>query len=223
MTTGVTRQLGARGLFRVDGIYRTWTDFYFSRRDTATGTVQDPAGIARDLTIIGNSTEPERQYAAMNLQAAYRLGSRLNLNAVYTLSRTWGNFDGETINNGPITAGVVSAGSATTGRTGWGTYPEYYLAAWNRPIGDLANDQRHRARFWARLAPADRRAVRQPDRERPRTDQHRQPLLRRRSGQPEHLPDEHVRVPDAARPRRPISSPTATLSAPTRCPAPTWR
>ena len=148
LTTGVTRQLGSRGLVRVDGIYRTWQDFYFSRRDTSTGTVQDPAGIARDLTEIGNSTDPERQYTAMNMQGAYRLGSRLSLNAVYTLSRTWGNFDGETASNGPITAGTVSAGSATTGRTGWGMYPEYYLASWNRPVGDLATDQRHRARFW---------------------------------------------------------------------------
>jgi len=148
VTSGVTRQIGARGLVRVDGIYRTWTDFYYSRRDTSTGSVLDPAGIARDLTIIGNSSEPERNYAAMNLQAAYRLGTRLNLNAVYTLSRTWGNFDGETVNNGPITAGTVSAGSATVGRTGWGVYPEYAAAAWNRPEGDLASDQRHRARFW---------------------------------------------------------------------------
>jgi outer membrane receptor for ferrienterochelin and colicin len=149
VTGGVTRQIGGRGMVRVDGIYRTWTDFYYSQRDTATGTVRDPAGILRDLTIVGNSTEPERQYAAMNVQTSYRLGTRLNMHAVYTLSRTWGNFDGETINNGPITAGTVSAGSATTGRTGWGVYPEYHQASWNRPVGDLATDQRHRARFWA--------------------------------------------------------------------------
>jgi hypothetical protein len=149
VTTGVTRQIGSSGLVRVDGVYRTWSDFYFSRRDISTGTVLDPAGIARDLTVIGNSSDPERKYAAMNMQAAYRLGTRLNLNAVYTLSRTWGNFDGETLNNGPITAGAVSAGSATVGRTGWGVYPEYYLPSWNRPVGDLATDQRHRARFWA--------------------------------------------------------------------------
>ena len=148
-TAGVTRQLGSSGLVRVDGVYRTWSDFYFSRRDVDTGTVQDPAGIARDLTLVGNSNDPERRYAAMNLQASYRFGRHLNLNGAYTLSRTWGNFDGETINNGPITAGAVSAGSATVGRTGWGVYPEYYLASWNRPSGDLATDQRHRARMWA--------------------------------------------------------------------------
>lgn len=149
LTSGVTRQLGGRGMVRVDGIYRTWTDFYYSRKDVSTGKVVDPRGIARDLTVVENSGEPERQYAAMNLQASYRIGTRLNVNGVYTLSRTWGNFDGETINNGPITAGTVSAGSATSGRTGWGTYPEYYQAQWNRPVGDLATDQRHRARFWA--------------------------------------------------------------------------
>jgi hypothetical protein len=43
----------------------------------------------------------------------------------------------------------VSAGSATSGRAGWGVYPEYVQASWNRPEGDLATDQRHRARFWA--------------------------------------------------------------------------
>ena len=148
-TAGVTKQVGGSGLVRVDGVYRTWSDFYYSRRDGATGTVLDPTGIARDLTVVGNSNDPERQYAAMNVQASYRFGTRINVNGVYTLSRTWGNFDGETVNNGPITAGTVSAGSATTGRTGWGVYPEYYLAAWNRPSGDLATDQRHRARIWA--------------------------------------------------------------------------
>ena len=149
VTAGVTRQIAGNGLVRVDGVYRTWSDFYFSRRDASTGSVLDPTGAARDLTVIGNSGDPERQYAAMNVQASYRFGARLNVNGVYTLSKTSGNFDGETVNNGPITAGAVSAGSATVGRTGWGVYPEYYLAQWNRPTGDLATDQRHRARLWA--------------------------------------------------------------------------
>ena len=36
VTGGVTRQIGSRGMVRVDGVYRSWTDFYFSRRDTGT-------------------------------------------------------------------------------------------------------------------------------------------------------------------------------------------
>ena len=148
-TTGVSRQLGGSGLVRVDAIYRTWTDFYYSQRDTTTGTVTDPAGILRDLTIDGNSSDPERKYAALNAQATWRFGTRLNVNGSYTLSRTYGTFDGETLNNGPITAGPVAAGSATNGRAGWGTYPEYVQADWNVPEGDLSTDQRHRARIWA--------------------------------------------------------------------------
>ena len=149
LTAGVTRQLGSRGLVRVDGVYRSWRDFYYSRRDTGTGAVTDPAGIPRDLTIIGTSNEPERSYAALNTQATWRFGTRVSLNGSYTLSRTWGDFDGETLNNGPITAGTVSAGSATNGQTGWGVYPEFTEAAWNRPAGDLSMDQRHRAKLWA--------------------------------------------------------------------------
>jgi outer membrane receptor for ferrienterochelin and colicin len=148
-TVGVTRQLGGRGMVRLDGIYRSWGNFYYSQRDTTTGTVTDPAGIARDLTIDGNSDEPERKYAALNAQATWRFGTRLNVNGSYTLSRTSGTFDGETLNNGPITAGPIAAGSATNGRAGWGTYPEYVVADWNRPEGDLGTDQRHRARLWA--------------------------------------------------------------------------
>ena len=149
LTAGVTRQLGSRGLVRLDAIYRTWADFYYSRRDTTTGTVIDPAGVARDLTIDGNSSEPERKYAALNAQASWRFGTRLSLNGSYTLSRTYGTFDGETLNNGPITAGLIAAGSATNGRAGWGIYPEYTEASWNRPEGDLGTDQRHRGRLWA--------------------------------------------------------------------------
>ena len=48
----------------------------------------DPAGILRDLTIDGNSSDPERKYAALNTQATWRFGTRLNVNGSYTLSRT---------------------------------------------------------------------------------------------------------------------------------------
>ena len=51
----------------------------------------------------------------------------------YTLSRTWGNFDGETAGSGPSVAQVNA-------------YPEYKRPEWNSPEGDLAADQRHRAR-----------------------------------------------------------------------------
>jgi hypothetical protein len=60
----------------------------------------------------------------------------LQLGGNYTLSRTWGNFDGENPATGPLTSQIFS-------------YPEYRLASWNLPEGNLGSDQRHRARVWA--------------------------------------------------------------------------
>jgi hypothetical protein len=145
---GVTRQLGARGMVRVDLLYRTYTDFYAQRRDTGTGRVSDPAGQPLDLTIVQNSDLPERQHTALSTQTSYRLNSRIQLGANYTLSKTWGNLDGETANNGPVPASQVTSGSAGTARTGFLYYPEFHDPAWNRPVGDLSVDQRHRAHLW---------------------------------------------------------------------------
>ncbi len=53
----------------------------------------------------------------------------------YTLSRLWGNVDGENAASGPITTTIYS-------------YPEYREFEWNLPEGNLFGDQRHRARVW---------------------------------------------------------------------------
>jgi hypothetical protein len=72
----------------------------------------------------------------LSTQATYRLGSTFDAGGTYTLSRTWGNFDGETLSGGPSTSANLF-------------YPEYRQESWNYPEGDLATDQRHRARLWA--------------------------------------------------------------------------
>jgi hypothetical protein len=143
---GVTRQLGTRGMVRVDGLYRKYADFYASRTDMTSGRVIDPAGQPQDLTLTQNNNEAQREYTSLAVQANYRLGDRIQFGGNYTLSKAWGNFDGETANNGPITAGAVTAGSAASARAGFFAYPEYTDPAWNRPEGDLLIDQRHRAR-----------------------------------------------------------------------------
>jgi hypothetical protein len=51
------------------------------------------------------------------------------------LSHAWGNVDGETVGGGPSADASLQ-------------YPEYKQASWNYPEGDLAIDQRHRARLW---------------------------------------------------------------------------
>jgi hypothetical protein len=133
--TGVSRQLGGKGAVRVDFVYRDFSDFYADRKDTTTGTVTDEFGQVFDLNVVENSNDVSRQYRALASQVNYRLTSRIDLGANYTLSKLWGNINGENVGSGPLTSAILS-------------YPEYFDRAWSFPEGDLAADQRHRLRFW---------------------------------------------------------------------------
>lgn len=133
--TGVNRSFGARAAVRADYIYRNFRDFYVSRTDLTTGSVADPFGRAFDLTLIENSNVPTRRYHGLSTQGTYRFTPEVAVGATYTLSRLWGNWDGENVVSGPITFAGVQ-------------YPEYKQEAWNYPEGDLSGDQRHRARLW---------------------------------------------------------------------------
>ncbi len=133
---GISRLIGSRGALRADFTYRDYRDFYVQRTDLTTGRVSDAEGRQYDLTLIENTNLLDRQYAGLALQATYRFGRRIDAGANYTLSRTWGNVDGETISAGPVANTALQ-------------YPEYTEASWNYPVGDLSVDQRHRARLWA--------------------------------------------------------------------------
>ena len=139
LAAGVTRRLGARALVRVDGVFRDYRDFYAQRVDTNTGQVTNDLGQRFDLFVIENSNDVERQYAGLNVSGSWRPTDRLTLTGGYTLSRTWGNVDGETSNSGPVSAQPRQ-------------YPEYREARWNYPTGDLLIDQRHKARLIATWA-----------------------------------------------------------------------
>ena len=142
---GVGRQFGNRTSVRADVSYRKWGDFYILKTDTTTGKAIDtrsfaPASVVGrqyDLTVLTNDTSGtlQRQYAGLTLSSTYRLSGRTDIGGNYTLSRLWGNVDGETPNNGPIADGRFQ-------------YPEYVQPSWNSPVGDLSLDQRHRARLW---------------------------------------------------------------------------
>jgi hypothetical protein len=140
---GLSRQFGARGAIRVDATYRDFRDFYVQRTDLSTGRVTDtraniPASVrgrVYDLTLVENSDTLKRRYAGVAAQAQYRVGTAFDTGGSYTLSHLWGNVDGETLNSGPTSSDVLQ-------------YPEYKSASWNAPEGDLAADQRHRARLW---------------------------------------------------------------------------
>ena len=87
-----------------------------SERTPTTGTAVDtrsfaPASVqgrAYDLTLLENDNDGllNRQYTGLSLQAQYRAGTRIDFGGNYTISRAWGNVEGETVPNGPITAGA---------------------------------------------------------------------------------------------------------------------
>jgi len=132
---GVNRTFGDRAALRADYSYRNFRDFYVQVLNTQTGRVQDASGKSYDLGLIENSNDLKRRYQGVTVQGTYRMNLDLNVGATYTISRAWGNLDGENSNSGPTTSAAFQ-------------YPEYKQASWNYPEGDLAIDQRHRARFW---------------------------------------------------------------------------
>ena len=132
---GVSRTLGSRGSVRFDYVYRDFHDFYTQRTNLGTGRVTSSAGQPFDKSLVGNTDDLKRRYQAGTLQLAYRPLSMLTVGGNYTLSRLWGNIDGENPTSGPLTARLDD-------------YPEYREARWNLPDGNLYGDQRHRARVW---------------------------------------------------------------------------
>jgi hypothetical protein len=140
--SGVSRQFGARASLRADLLVRHYVDFYMRQTDTTTGRVQDPTGRSFDLSLVTNAPDRllSREYAGGTFTGTYRFGRTLDAGANYTLSRAWGNFDAENVASGPVPFDY--------------RYPEYKQASWNFPDGDLAVDQRHRARLWANYTPA---------------------------------------------------------------------
>ncbi|RPI52706.1 MAG: TonB-dependent receptor [Acidobacteria bacterium] len=133
---GVSRTLGGRGTMRADVIYRDFRNFYGLRTDLETGRVTDELTGTFDLNVVENTDRTERQYVGLTTQASYDFGAQLSVGGNYTLSRAWGDVEGEGVNTGP-------SGGMTN------NYPEYRVASWNYPVGDLNIDQRHRARMWA--------------------------------------------------------------------------
>jgi outer membrane receptor protein involved in Fe transport len=133
---GVTKQLGKRALVRIDGVYRKYEDFYATRIDQTTGQVVNEIGDEFDVVITQNTNAVERKYAGLNLSGSWRPGDRVTVGVGYTLSRTWGNIDGETSNSGPVPTTILE-------------YPEYRDPSWSFPIGDLTTDQRHKLRIVA--------------------------------------------------------------------------
>jgi hypothetical protein len=120
---------------RADYSYRDYRDFYSQRIDRSTGIVVDQFGNRADLGLFENTNDLKRRYSGVTLSATYRINARTDVGGNYTLSRLWGNFDGENLTTGPQQTDVFQ-------------YPEYRQMSWYAPEGDLAADQRHRSTIW---------------------------------------------------------------------------
>jgi len=137
--TGVSRAFNSRATLRADLIYRDYQAFYADFTSPAS-RAQDDEGRSYDLiTIANDDDQAKRQYVGGTFQGTYRWDA-VDVGATYTVSRNWGNFEGETVANGPI-------------RFEGTRYPEYKQASWNYPEGDLSSDQRHRTRLWMNYRP----------------------------------------------------------------------
>ncbi len=132
---GLAGRLGERGSFRIDGIYRNYDNFY-ANSVLPGRTVTAPNGRVLDLTLVETTNLLERKYKAIQSQIQYRIREHLTLGGNYTLSNAYGNVEGETAGSGPVSDDILG-------------YREYKDISWNRPIGDLSIDQRHKLRLWA--------------------------------------------------------------------------
>ena len=133
LSVGVANTIG-RGEWRLDYVHRRWSDMYGDFLDISTGRVSDATGRPFDLTLVSNTTRAKRSYDGLTADVRYRL-SALQVGGNYTLSKSWGNFNGENVGSGPIRATID-------------TFPEYRQESWNYPMGYNPGDQRHKLRAW---------------------------------------------------------------------------
>jgi hypothetical protein len=133
LSLGIAHHVG-RSEWRVDYVHRKAADMYGDFLNVNTGRVTDSTGRPFDLRLVANSLQAKRTYDGVTGDVRYRATS-LQIGANYTLSKTWGNFNGENVGSGPIRAEVE-------------TFPEYRQEGWNYPMGYNPGDQRHKARAW---------------------------------------------------------------------------
>jgi hypothetical protein len=133
LSLGVSKVIG-RGEFRIDYVHRKWSDMYGDFLDLSTGRVADDTGRPFDLTLVSNTPRGRRTYDGVTADVRYRW-TRVQAGGNYTLSRNWGNFNGENVGSGPI-------------RATFDTFPEYREERWNSPTGYNPGDQRHKFRGW---------------------------------------------------------------------------
>ncbi|MDQ3211200.1 MAG: TonB-dependent receptor [Acidobacteriota bacterium] len=138
VTASLGREIGASAWMRATYVKRNASDFVEDFITLADGqTSVSRAGVNLGLfdnAVYRNSDVPRRAYQAVELESAYRLGSRLALNAHWTVQlQNDGTFEGESA-GGPAQPSLI------------GDYPEIYVPARSFPDGRLDDFQRHKVR-----------------------------------------------------------------------------
>ncbi len=137
-TVGVGGTLGRTFTYRVDGVYRNFSDFYGLQIDTSTGQVTETqyTGKTFDLGYVVNVNDPlTKKYYGLHTNFSWRPLDSLNIGGSWTWSHLYGNTINENTGSGPIRDLVLQ-------------YPEYQNPAWSQPVGNLPQDQRHRLRVF---------------------------------------------------------------------------
>jgi hypothetical protein len=139
-TVALAREVGRRGWARAAYVNRHASDFvedFITIEDGTTLINRSGLSGVFDNQVYRNTDLVRRQYQAVDLQSAWRVGGTLGVSAQWTVQlENDGNFEGEAPNN-PAIPSVV------------GDYPEIYVADRNFPTGHLDDFQRHKVRLWA--------------------------------------------------------------------------
>ncbi len=136
ISLGLAMNLGQQGVLRADYVHREYGDFYSAETVPGRFTGSDLTGPLDLQTLVNDDSMLEREYDALMLRFENRFGERWSVGGTYTLSRTRGNSEGESASGFAVPDFSRS-------------YTEYKEASWDRPIGYLGSDQRHKLRAWA--------------------------------------------------------------------------
>lgn len=139
-TVGVARQVSGRANARLTYVWRHATnfveDFVAIGNGKTTVTRNGLTFGTFDNVLWQNTSVPQRNYRAIELESSYRVRSNLQVAGDWTLQlRNEGNFEGEA-------AGAPAIGSSV------GDYSEMLVASRNFPTGRIDDFQRHRVRVW---------------------------------------------------------------------------
>ena len=139
-TLAIGREFGAGLWARGRYVHRRATDFvedFITIADGKTVVIRNGVNFGTfDNAVYRNSSQPKREYDAIDLQSGWQAMRTLNVAGQWTMQlRNRGNFEGEAANN-PAIPSII------------GDYPEIYTER-AFPMGRVDDYQQHKVRLWA--------------------------------------------------------------------------